>query len=332
MSMFTLACIRSNVMQRIEFLDDVKALATVMVVFLHSYSVLCYQQLSITTFDWSVAVFYDSMVRPAVPLFLMASGAVMLAKDYSLKTFFIDKVLLRLFVPYCFYAYFYWNANASLSNPMSICYHFAFVGIIITIYLLYPLFRQCVVAMEQSPSLLVYFICLWFLCVLLSNFFPQVTIFSNNPYFLYMGYPVAGYFLRKNTITATFPVKNLFVAYVCVVVFTYAMTIYLSLKKQVFDETYFSYLHFNVVVMSILAFVMLKHFQVFSVLNSQSAHRMKMFLSQHSYGIFFIHPLFLEQLYGLHGSLNTLVSGVAICFSALCASAVCIYIPGVAPI
>lgn len=313
---------------KFEYVENIKAIATIMVVLLHSYSVLCYQIGSASTLDWSIAVMYVSFMRPAVPLFLILSGITLLSKDYTVKDWVINKIFLRILVPYCFYATFYWHEGASFFEPISICYHFPFVATILTLYLIYPLCRVFLNNSTQNFSWVIYFCILWAIAIFLLNFYPKFSLFSYQEIYLFVGYPVIGYLIH-------FVVRNecklssrytLYI-YLFVSLATFILTYYLSYKSGVLAIRYFEYLSVNVVVMSFSLFIFFKNVNFSFIRRWRLLRKVKEFISQHSYGIFFIHPIFLEKFYYLHVKIPIIISGLVISILGLFLSCVSIYVP-----
>ena len=67
---------------------------------------------------WWVGNVADSLVRFAVPVFLMLSGATMLGKEYSLTDFY-KKRFLRVFLPFVFWLGMYWIYRWAMLKPAS---------------------------------------------------------------------------------------------------------------------------------------------------------------------------------------------------------------------
>ncbi len=82
---------------RIFWLEVVRAVAIAGVVFLHSASPGLYLVDSLPRADWRFAIVVDGLTRPAVPLFFMASGALLLRREFSFAD--LGRRLPRLVVP-----------------------------------------------------------------------------------------------------------------------------------------------------------------------------------------------------------------------------------------
>lgn len=82
-------------------LDVVRAVAILMVVTIHTASPALYG--AVGTAHWWTALFWGSLVRPAVPLFFMCTGALFLSRDISLKKLY-GKNFLRIVIVMLFWA------------------------------------------------------------------------------------------------------------------------------------------------------------------------------------------------------------------------------------
>jgi surface polysaccharide O-acyltransferase-like enzyme len=92
--------------------DRLRNLATVMVIGIHVAAPIAHgegQDFNGTW--WWAGNFWNSLTRPAVPLFVMLSGYLLLGKDYPLPDF-LKRRFSRVVIPaifwmliYCFYGY-----------------------------------------------------------------------------------------------------------------------------------------------------------------------------------------------------------------------------------
>ena len=73
--------------KRETYFDCLRILATFAVMILHIASQYWYA-VDAGTYEWKVFSFYDGMVRWAVPVFVMISGALFLSRDMSLERIF----------------------------------------------------------------------------------------------------------------------------------------------------------------------------------------------------------------------------------------------------
>jgi surface polysaccharide O-acyltransferase-like enzyme len=136
-------------------MDLLRILACVMVVLIHVSSQNWYS-LTPESPDWQALNIYDSMARPAVPLFLMLSGAFMLAPEKRLGT---NRLWLR-YIPRLAGAYALWSFVYSLYELTGALtdfsgltftavvrsavvgqYHLWYLPVIIMLYILIPVLR-----------------------------------------------------------------------------------------------------------------------------------------------------------------------------------------------
>ena len=95
--------------ERLAFLDMMRAYAIVLVVMVHVAGPVLYEFNTAPRSHWGIANAFDSFARPCVPLFVIISGFLLLdprKRDEPLGDFF-KKRLLKVVVPYLFWAAFY---------------------------------------------------------------------------------------------------------------------------------------------------------------------------------------------------------------------------------
>jgi surface polysaccharide O-acyltransferase-like enzyme len=172
--------------------------------------------------DWLVADFYNALVRFAVPVFVMITGALLLHREYEL-TNFLKRRLSRVIWPFLFWSlvyvgYSWYNEDIAFTGDAwantkvvlhqlkyGAFYHLWYVYMLIGLYLLIPVISRFVRNATQKEIL--YFLLLWFVVTsfsqpYLSRFQPQVDV----RYFTgYIGYLVLGHYLAYLPL----PQKNL---------------------------------------------------------------------------------------------------------------------------
>src|ERR1700679_1783645 len=101
-----------NEKERLSWMDNLRALATFGVIFLHvSYLLLGKFDKTPGTFKtWWAGNIYDSSVRFCVPVFLMLSGALVLGNHMPL-TIFLKRRFTRLLFPFIFWSIIYMFFN-----------------------------------------------------------------------------------------------------------------------------------------------------------------------------------------------------------------------------
>ena len=199
-------------------IDLLKSIAIIGVIFIH-ISGGGYQN-GIGTFNWTASVFWGSLTRASVPLFLMCSGALLLnpTKELTLKKLF-TKNLLRIIIAMLFWAMAYKCFHLLVAGTFSIQslfqslkevlvfrqeFHLYYLHIIILVYLFLPVTR--ILVCNASKRQLQYALAVWFVFGILyptvKPFWP-FTLLDGIPaqWFMNMtygsiGYGILGYYLK----------------------------------------------------------------------------------------------------------------------------------------
>ncbi len=292
---------------RIFWLDSVKIIAIFLVIFIHSAST---PQLPTTNrLDWIILVFYDSITRICVPLFIMASGALLLGKLESYRTFF-KKRISRILMPWIFWTVIYllWfiatNKIQSLSDfaqqthELSFSY-FWFMPMISGLYLLTPMLRLWI--QRATNKDVMYALILWFmiysvfpLCMKLVS--PDFII--PNPFvFEHLGYFILGYVLlhlQKPLLKA----KQLTLLLVgCFMGNSIGTFLAYAFNRPDLQTYFWSNLSFFAIAASICAFLLIKSIckKIESTLNKRVV-KIVATVSNASLGIYLVHGLILNIL------------------------------------
>jgi len=206
-----------TVKERDPALDALRALAIVMVLTIHAAS----NGLTLPPSDpgWWGALLWGGLARPAVPLFFMCSGALMLGRDIPLKRLYGHNILRILIAMFC-WAMLYKLAHL-LSGGFTLAglwqsvkevlvlnqeFHFYYLHILLLVYAFLPAAR--VFTRSASRCELVYALGFW--CVtgiifpLIRHFWPFTLVYTMNASWYIMnmtysaiGYGLLGYFLRQ---------------------------------------------------------------------------------------------------------------------------------------
>jgi surface polysaccharide O-acyltransferase-like enzyme len=189
--------------------DLIRTFAIVLVIVLHAATeqVIVANQMSPQGVAlWWTTNIYNSLSRPAIPLFVMLSGALLLqpAKLKEPLGVFFRKRLSRIALPFLFWgvAYFAWrvyvngevlSADSILQGVLTGPYvHFWFLYMLMGLYLVTPVLRVMVAYIDRK--VFSFFMVLWFLgtaVVSLLNLYSPVSLNSN--VFIFTGW--VGYFL-----------------------------------------------------------------------------------------------------------------------------------------
>ena len=207
--------------ERTVYLDFIRFYATVAVVMLHAAAGLLVQPYDkIDTHWWWIGNFYDSFVRPSVPLFVIISGALLLEKGEEKYGTFFKKRFIRVLIPFLFWSVIYFiysNKYFDLQKYLialltgKIYIHLWFVYMILGLYLITPVLRKWLQNATDSDKS--YFMIIWFFSAVIFPLFDKFADFkiALTIQFVagYTGYFVLGSMLRKkNSSTSSLPLKE----------------------------------------------------------------------------------------------------------------------------
>lgn len=205
--------------ERENFIDFLKALAIFGVLTIHTCT-LGYQH-PVGSFSWLSTVFWGSVVRASVPIFLMCSGALLLNPNHALplKKLY-GKNILRLLVAMLVWAMVYKCYHLILDNVFTVAnlwqsfkevllfqqeFHFYYLHLMLLVYVFLPVTRSFVQHAEKR--MLQYFLILWFalgiLYPTLRPFWPFRLLngipaqWLMNMTYASIGYGVLGYYLKQ---------------------------------------------------------------------------------------------------------------------------------------
>lgn len=298
-------------------IDDLRALATVAVIVLHVSAGLVEQFGKVSYDQWISGFLFNTISRFAVPIFVMISGALLLSKDYPL-TVFLQKRVVRIIVPFLFYAViyitYYWIIRLIFGNQNSltqttdwaitlirkgIVYHFWFVYMILSLYLFAPILGKWI--RNSSEKEIFYFLLLWMFSNLMTfPFFKNVHFKVELSHFAgYIGYFVLGYYLSNREISATYRIRMVgILLFTLGLVITILPTLYQSYLLHDPSAILVSYFYPNLIMMAVGIYLYFRY----SVFRLTYIERYKVIVCKHSYGIFLIHILVLKWLsmVGIH--------------------------------
>ena len=198
--------------QNLDWINSLRLIALFAVIVLHVSAIPMAQYGHEPIEIWLVSDFYNVLVRFAVPVFVMITGALILHREYEFSAF-LKKRLTRVVVPFLFWSLVYvWYAwyNEELvfnsdtwANVKQVLhrlkygssYHLWYVYMLIGLYFFIPIISKFV--RNATRREVEYFLVMWLVIMILS----QPVISAINPqvdlhYFAgYAGYLVLGHYL-----------------------------------------------------------------------------------------------------------------------------------------
>ncbi|MBK8191760.1 MAG: acyltransferase family protein [Lewinellaceae bacterium] len=189
--------------------DRLRNIATLLVIIIHASGSVAEGNRQYDTLFWWSGNIWDSLARPAVPLFVMLSGFLLLGKDYELG-YFLKRRFSRVVLPALFWMLVYSVYNHLVKGtPATVAdairgiverpvhYHLWFIYLIIGLYMVYPILRPWVRSASERDYWYFFGACIigtWVYKILWVFFGISIGIyfelFTNN-----CGYFVLGYYL-----------------------------------------------------------------------------------------------------------------------------------------
>ncbi len=284
--------------QRIYYLDSIKVFAIFAVVLIHAASTPLYT-LSPDEALFTYANLLDSFSRFAVPLFFMASGAVLLSREYDIFEFYkkrlfrIIPVLLFWAAVYLLFRVFakgeYITLQVALTSFFSghIYYHLWFLHVIVILYLMAPFMRRLIVAMSEREAFLL--LAVWLIVAVVLPHIENVSgvkfAFSYREFGAYSGYFVLGFYLSRIHFSKPLAAALMFALSSFAIFY---LTGVFSLQKEGFVGFFYDYSSPLVFIQGVSIFLFFKSF------DGAKAFEHIAKLAPLVFGVYLVHPIVLE--------------------------------------
>lgn len=290
---------------RILGFDALRLVAIIAVIAIHvSYKAL--YSLNSSPFDWWTVNIMYSLVRWAVPVFFMMSGALQLSKEITIHDIYIKR-LPKILLPFLTWSLIYIILDITHNKSHTflqqilrlfttpVIYHLWFVYALIGVYIILPLVS--IIVKHSSRVLLEYFLILSVIvnCVLPLLFrFSGIRIGIEMPFVSgYLLYFVLGYYLYTQNISKRLKhIINIFTP-ISVLVICFG-TYYLSAKTGKYNDYFHQYLLLPMVFISSQVFILSKNIEP-TIIKTVSS---KTNISRICYGIYLSHLFILGILDG----------------------------------
>jgi surface polysaccharide O-acyltransferase-like enzyme len=264
---------------------------------------------------WWFSNIINSLSRFSVPLFIMISGAVLLGRDITIKSFY-KKRFFRLIPPMVFwYSFFvifrflisdvtvYDTAKSLIINGKPY-YHLWYLTMFFFLMLVAPFINLFINGVKPEKNDLIILLSIFLFLYILNSFsliletFQDIKITYWKSFALYSGYFIGGYFIDRY--------GNLFKRNISCIVFTFLITIlgaFLNYYVCYNFETVKDYL----ILSNTSPMVMIITFSIFLFARNVLSFEYKIIhiISNASFGVFLIHPFFLYFTRILFDNLNS---------------------------
>ncbi len=290
---------------KVTWIENLRAIACVAVIILHVSGPWLYKLNGVNLAAWSSVAIIHSFTRFCVPVFLMITGALLLNKETGVLQFYRLR-LTKVLWPLLFWSTFYiiififfdvYNGKQytlieikdytirSLTNGAA--YHLWYMYLIIALYFFIPFVTPLKNKLSSNKTII--FLLFWLLILLFAQIGANSLVFINIRVFVgYFGYLILGSFISELKLSKK---NSLFWASALILIGMIATfyPVYTSYKNDgyVLSE-WFYYLNINVVLLSMGVFLMIKNIELKWGWLSK--------ISQHSFGIYFIHLFYIMLL------------------------------------
>lgn len=308
---------------RIVFYDYLRIFATLSVVILH-VSASNWSSTEVNNSDWMIMNIFDGLQRWNVPIFVMISGSLFLGRPISIKKIYfrnIPKIVISFITWSLFFSLWKvltedeFSVSSFLHEILFGHYHLWFLFTIAGLYITVPFFNIIV----KDDRMAVIFLAFSFVFQFLFSELPDLSALLipklqtpineylqkiQVPFFLgYSGYFVLGYFLYQLKIGRKIEII-IYGFGILGLIITIGGTSLLSIMAQVPLDFMYKNLSINTLMVALAVFTFFKQHFNKSVKSNRVQERL-VFLSKCTFGIYLIHPFFIELLNKI-AHLNTL--------------------------
>lgn len=294
--------------ERVIWVDVLRVFSVFCMMLLHVSASQWYST-PVSSYEWQVFNFYDSLVRFCVPVLFMISGAFFLdlSRKYTIKKLF-TKNILRIVTAFIFWSGTY-SILANLLTYKSLeldvikkilndffvgWYHLWFLFVMIGLYLIVPFLRKIC----ESKELMQYFILLSFIFTFVVNLLQLIPGVGNglnivikklNVFFVlgFSGYFVLGRYLYVYSLSVH-KKRLLYAAGIISVIATIVITSILSIYKGKPQSCLYENLLPNTLFASVAIFLFFKE-KVSKIRFSEKAILRIAKLSSYSFGMYLVH-------------------------------------------
>lgn len=301
---------------REEAIDVIKVIAIYFVMVIHVSAASLY------TFSnsWLPTIIIDSVARPAVPLFFMVTGALLLPRQHSVPS--IVQRVRRVAVPLIFWSFVYLiyaegmeHASAQwivriISGPAM--YHLWYLYSLIGLYVFMPVFSGFY--QTASDRVIVFCLVVWFFGFTVYPALNEITGFGIGVplgFNLFGGYLVLGAFANDKRCSAWLNTRAVIPGLVAIwlvsVMLTACFTYAWATSSKEMKETFFTAGSPTVAIGTLAIFLLVGRMQNRLEQMGTASRKVLNYLSRTSFGVYLMHVLLLQiiQYRGINSTTPT---------------------------
>ena len=291
-----------------EYINHLRVIAIIAVITIHVTAEFFFKFGEINDTTWWVANILNASSRFAVPLFVMISGAVILGKEMSVKQFYTKRAS-RLLPPFVLWSLIYigfdffkgvdmttmiWNLKIGYFSKGKTGGHLWYLSMFICLMLFAPFINQYINGIKPNSSDLFILLSVSFIFFTLNTIASltqvikdiNITWYKQFPW--YISYFILGYYLDKTSYKIN--LKSFFFITILIItigsITNFLSTIHLH---KISDSLFLNNTGMLVFIMSSTIFIYAKN-------NTTHTSKAILTLSDLSFEIYLIHPIFIYIL------------------------------------
>ncbi len=328
-------------------MDLLRIVACFMVIVIHvsSYN---FTILPVKSMSWQIHNIYDSMVRAAVPIFIMISGAFLLNKDISIKDI-LKKYVFKMLVIYIIWSFIYALYNFYMQykciNSMhdiviiikytiGSAFHLWYLPMLCFLYLITPFLRK--ITKDKDEKLLYYGLVIFIALAILQtlakmSFLPKYHIlvqiinkFQSGFFLQFYSYYILGFYLYHSDKMK----QKRFYYYVLAIAGVVACILcnsYISIKAEKASDVFYDGFVIFTVLEAIGLFLFFKYSKCIGWIADKCYNIIKI-MAPCTLGIYLVHILVLNYTSFIISKYNKLISIPMCCIVTFLISFVIIFI------
>lgn len=313
--------------QRNYSIDILKFIASIMVIAIHVESNYRFLEFTPGTLLWDVSILINIFCKWAVPIFFMSSGYFLLnAKNFEYKEF-IKKRFSKVLIPFIAISFLFTIHYQYLSGEISLKWgligliknllgyptsaHLWFLYPILAIYILMPVFKGILDNLDSKLILIIILGCFLVKTIIpftdiiasgQSNYWREIPLVVNSAtlYFILGGY------LGRVSLNKNFKL-GLYLSTTIIMILSVFAVYKVEILYNRNLEVLFDISSINNLLLSVALFVFFKDIEFRKLSNSKIFIKTMKILSDVNFGMFLLHPMFIDYTKSIFSKGNIVV-------------------------